>query len=674
MNNNEIKTTDIDEEIEKNIYKVLLIDDKERSVQLMKDYLNSIEISFEITYANDGEEGLKKAYKETPDLIITDIMMPKINGYELISTLKKDPDYKHIPIIVISSLAEDRDIDEAITAGASDYLLKPVNFEQLTNKIKKHIQKSDSTEHTDEEQDQLNLSLKSKPGEEELLKNPDVLKQINDLLTAHVSNFAYKQIKEYVLYGKNPPAYKNYLSVLFVDLVGFTEISELIDAGVVLDILNFFFKRIEKTIIKYGGDIDKFIGDALLITFDRAENAVRCGIEILALDLPALNTEFSISEVEDIIVHMGINTGWVIQGNIGTKNRIDTTVIGDGVNVAARIQQISEPNELWISSTTFSELGAIKSHFEQLDRMKLKGKHKHIMIYKYLQKEFKTEKKVLVYETSTEQQNVLRSKLAENNIKKMVFCEKKSEIEDWFNPDHFDAVVLGPSIPYTYLSELKKILTANGGGKTPIIPIIKKELDKMAREMYEKLGLKVFVPLYKDKGWEKIGKVIAVNYLNKIPKKEIEPSSKKTQIYENRFYMEDKELDKAKDRIKMGIKEKFHESRVSESFFKLKIVKEPETIEVIFVKPINLLQMDILRNNIKYIKNYYFSGKKDIHLIYNLELLPKETIAKRFISEILNLIKELGDITRMKIHLLLPEGANTKEIENIKKEYSYNFV
>ncbi len=196
----------------------------------------------------------------------------------------------------------------------------------------------------------------------------------SDFYSSFFSYSAMEQLLEFIKTGRMPPTYKKYLSVSFIDIVGFSTMAEYFPSEKVVSFLNFFFNQVQGTIEKYGGDIDKFIGDALLVIFNSAESAVRCSLEILLKDIDIVNFKLQSMEMTEIKIHCGINTGWVVQGYIGSNKRRETTVIGDGVNTASRIQSMSPPNKIYITSTTFVSLGKIKELFEPIGRKKLRGK------------------------------------------------------------------------------------------------------------------------------------------------------------------------------------------------------------------------------------------------------------------------------------------------------------
>jgi len=119
--------------------RVLVIDDYPQVVELLKMWLESA--GYEVLVAFDGQEGLQKARQEQPDLIILDIMLPKMNGYKVCRFLKFDKKYRHIPIVILTSRAKQSDAEIGLKMGADEYLFKPYNPKQLLAMVKKYIEK-----------------------------------------------------------------------------------------------------------------------------------------------------------------------------------------------------------------------------------------------------------------------------------------------------------------------------------------------------------------------------------------------------------------------------------------------------------------------------------------------------------------------------------------------------
>ena len=176
-------------------------------------------------------------------------------------------------------------------------------------------------------------------------------------------------------------------TILFADIVGFTRLSETLPPREINLILNRYFSRMTDIVFSYGGTLDKYIGDGLMAVFgapmekeDDAERAVRTALEIRR-QLTAMMKKTTPEKRFDIRV--GLNTGRVVAGNIGSPKRMEYTVIGDPVNVASRLESIAEPNQIIIGEETF---GFVKNKFkiQEIGTRKVKGKSSGIMVYEVL--------------------------------------------------------------------------------------------------------------------------------------------------------------------------------------------------------------------------------------------------------------------------------------------------
>lgn len=171
-------------------------------------------------------------------------------------------------------------------------------------------------------------------------------------------------------------------TVMYLDVVGFTGFSERNGSKITMEMLNELFGICDVITRESLGDIDKFIGDAVMATFTDAKDAVKAARKILEEALPKMNMSREKRALEKVNIRIGINSGIVIQGEIGTIDRRDLTVIGDTVNVAARVEKASPANRLMISEATLSRLDPISSlDFEFNQKIQLRGKEDFVNLY-----------------------------------------------------------------------------------------------------------------------------------------------------------------------------------------------------------------------------------------------------------------------------------------------------
>ena len=295
------------------------------------------------------------------DIVLSDINMPEMDGLTLLTKLSElNPLLKSV---IVSAYGDMDNIRTAMNRGAYDFITKPINFEDLTITMEKTLK------HARE----IKNNLKA-------IKENNILKMYVD---ENVLNFMGSQEYESIIMAnENIEA-----TVMFIDVCGFTAISETTPPDVVVTMLNTYFDVIVKEIIAQDGHIDKFIGDAVMAVFrgdyhlDRAIDtalAVRNQIN----DLPEVNGTKQFTPK----VSIGINSGDMISGNIGSSSlkRLDYTVIGDTVNIAARLQDAAKENQILITQNCY-ELVKETFKFNKLGSISLKNKAQAFMTFEVLE-------------------------------------------------------------------------------------------------------------------------------------------------------------------------------------------------------------------------------------------------------------------------------------------------
>lgn len=314
--------------------KILVVDDEADLEMLVKQkFRRKIrENTYEFIFARNGEEALQKVH-EHPDLdiILSDINMPVMDGLTLLSRLPEANSL--LKAIMVSAYGDMQNIRTAMNRGAFDFVCKPVDFDDLDLTMEKtiiHVK-------------QLQETIKA-------IKENNILKMYVD---SNVLNFmTNKEFESSLLKNELLDA-----TVMFIDVCGFTAITEQIPANEVVALLNGIFDKIVKEIIAQGGHVDKFMGDAVMAVF-RGEYHLDRAIDV------ALAVKEQISNVEVVLegdktykpqISIGINSGEMVSGNIGSASlrRLDYTVIGDAVNVAQRLQTIAKAGQIIITEEVY---------------------------------------------------------------------------------------------------------------------------------------------------------------------------------------------------------------------------------------------------------------------------------------------------------------------------------
>ena len=345
--------------------KILVVDDEaDLEILVKQKFRKKIrENVYEFVFAQNGQEALDRV-SEHPDLsvVLSDINMPVMDGLTLLSRLAEvSPVLK---AVVVSAYGDMQNIRTAMNRGAFDFITKPVDFEDLELTIEK------TAEHVR----QIQQTIKA-------IKENNILKMYVD---ENVLNFmAQREVEHTLMKNEVLDA-----SVLFIDVCGFTSITEKVPANEVVALLNSLFDKIVKEIIGQNGHVDKFMGDAVMAVFrgdyhlDRAIDAALAIREALK-DTPEVQLGDLLYKPE---ISTGINSGEMVSGNIGSASlkRLDYTVIGDAVNLAQRLQSAAKPGQILITEEVYHKA---KESFQcqPVGEFVLKNKAHPVMAYEVVE-------------------------------------------------------------------------------------------------------------------------------------------------------------------------------------------------------------------------------------------------------------------------------------------------
>lgn len=344
--------------------KILVVDD-EADLQVLikqkfrKQIRNNV---YEFIFALNGNEALDQLEKHTDvDLVLSDINMPEMDGLTLLSKINEQ--HSILKSVVVSAYGDMENIRTAMNLGAFDFVTKPVDFNDLELTIERTI------EHVN----QLRDTLKA-------IKENNILKMYVD---ETVLNFMdTREFESSLMANETLEA-----SVVFIDICGFTAISENEPPDTVVKLLNRYFDVMVKEILDHKGFIDKFIGDAIMAVFRGEHHLDRAVEACLAVrdqidKLPAISEHVTYKPN----VSIGINCGEIVSGNIGSESlrRLDYTVIGDVVNTAQRLESVAKPGQIVISEPSYEK---VKESFncEKVGEVSLKNKTNPMMIYEVIE-------------------------------------------------------------------------------------------------------------------------------------------------------------------------------------------------------------------------------------------------------------------------------------------------
>lgn len=337
---------------------VLVVDDNEMNRDLLSRRLQRQ--GHAVVMAEDGKKALEQLQSQSVDLILLDIMMPEMNGYQVLEHLKADSVLRHIPVIMISALDDLDSVVRCIELGAEDYLFKPFNPVLLKARIRACLEKK---RLRDQEQAFLKQIQIEREKSERLLLNvlpqpiADRLKQGQHTIA---DNFAE-------------------VTVLFADIVNFTRLSATLSPTDLVQLLNQIFSTFDRLAEQYCLEKIKTIGDAYMVVgglpTPRADHAE--AIAEMALAMQQTITQFTIPHPEPeqqqpLNIRIGIHTGPVGAGVIGTT-KFAYDLWGDTVNTASRMEFHSLPGQIQVSPATYEFLKH-KYCFQSRGLIEVKGK------------------------------------------------------------------------------------------------------------------------------------------------------------------------------------------------------------------------------------------------------------------------------------------------------------
>ena len=344
--------------------KILVVDDEEDLEVLVKQKFRKKirDQEYEFVFASNGKHALEQIQNHPDiDVVLSDINMPEMDGLTLLSKLSEQNSV--LKSVIVSAYGDMDNIRTAMNRGAFDFVTKPVDFGDLEVTLEKTIRQVRQIQET----------LRA-------IKENNILKMYVD---ENVLKFMQtREFETSIMASETVDA-----TVVFIDICGFTSISENELPENVVKLLNSYFDLMVTEIIKHGGFIDKFIGDAIMAVFKgefHPDKAIEASLAVK--NKIAALPEFSDNVSFKPQVSIGINSGEMVSGNIGSSSlrRLDYTVIGDVVNTAQRLQSSAAPGQILINEKSYEK---VKEFFKcnRVGEVALKNKSETMVIYEVLE-------------------------------------------------------------------------------------------------------------------------------------------------------------------------------------------------------------------------------------------------------------------------------------------------
>ncbi|MCC7000161.1 MAG: response regulator [Deltaproteobacteria bacterium] len=327
--------------------RLLVVDDSPAIRHLVADSL--ARQGFSILTAENGAIGLELAREHTPEMVITDYDMPVMTGFELVHGLKRDPSTRDIPVMMLTARDTRRDQAQMRAVGLTSYLVKPFSVDKCVAMVERILAERRLTRY--KEASRVYISEGAARAAEQRAAG-DPLGEVR--------------------------AIERDMAVMFSDIVGFTMMSATMPPREVIDLLNDYFDRLCPIVKAHGGDIDKFIGDAIMGVFDHIPGSDPPWLRATraAMAMQAALADWNQGRARALSMRIGINSGPVVRGDLGSRFvRRDYTVIGDTVNRANRYEQSCPHGAVLISESTYRLCEPLDPglRVEPLAGVKLKG-------------------------------------------------------------------------------------------------------------------------------------------------------------------------------------------------------------------------------------------------------------------------------------------------------------
>lgn len=320
---------------------ILVVDDNDSGRELLAQQLQRQD--YLVVEASSGERCLEVMRSASPDLVLLDLVMPGLNGYEVLQTIRADDELRRIPVVVISGVQDEAGAVHCIDAGASDYLIKPLNATLLRARVSALLERK---AWQDREREYL----------AELEKSQRFIRKV-------FGRYLSDEIVQRLLDdndGLSLGGERRRVTVLMADIRDFSTISLQLEPERCVSLLNNYLAVMTEVIQRFRGTVDEFVGDGILAVFgaplredDDSDRALACAVA-MQLGMTEVNARNAAEGLPAIEIGIGLNTGDVVAGNIGSELRSKYGVVGHNVNLTSRIESCTAGGQILASPATLA--------------------------------------------------------------------------------------------------------------------------------------------------------------------------------------------------------------------------------------------------------------------------------------------------------------------------------
>jgi len=359
--------------------KILVVDDTPKNVKLLADLLTVK--GYSVVTAESGRQALAQLEAERPDLVLLDVVMPEMSGYEVCRKIRENPVTQILPVVMVTALDPSEERVKGLDAGADDFLTKPINRAELLARVQSLLRIKEL--HDEVQTQAAKLSEWNKNLEQRVREQVNQLERLGRL-----KRFFSPQLAELIVTGEAEDPLKTHrreLTVVYLDLRGFTAFAESAEPEEVMEILHEYHAAMGKLIVEYEGTLEHFAGDGMMIFFNdpvpvenAAERAVRMSLAMrervkeLTIKWRKLGHELDFG--------VGIAQGYATIGAIGFEGRWEYGAIGSVPNLAARLCGEAKPSEILVSQRVFASVEEIVEA-DAMGELTLKGFHRPVTAY-----------------------------------------------------------------------------------------------------------------------------------------------------------------------------------------------------------------------------------------------------------------------------------------------------
>ena len=363
--------------------RILIVDDNETNRCLLTARLGAE--GYETTEAENGERALAVAHEVAPDVVLLDVMMPKMDGFEVCRRMKGDPTLGFVPIVMVTARTDSKDVVTGLNAGADEYLTKPIDHAALVARVRSMLRIKEL--HDRVEAQAVELASWNRMLEQRVAEQLEQIERVSRL-----KRFLSPQIAELILSSSTyePLAsHRRQVTIVFGDLRGFTAFAEIAEPEEVMTVMREYHATLGSLIHEFEGTLERFLGDGIMVIFgdpipcpDPCERAVQMAVAMRGR-LSELSSKWR-RERHELGFGVGIAYGYATLGAIGFEGRSEYSAIGTVVNLAARLCAEARDGQILIDSKVRAALDR-RATAEPVGELTLKGLRRPIAAYNVIE-------------------------------------------------------------------------------------------------------------------------------------------------------------------------------------------------------------------------------------------------------------------------------------------------